>query len=204
MLTKKVFYCVFLFVLISLPLGAQTIALRDTTNRFDYIIITVPEFSSVCEPFKQHKESFRNFETLIVDTTQIFAEFDSSSTPQDNIRDFISYAGTFWSDPKPEYFLFVGNLVRLPNFPDIFDLGPYLDTAYTDFKYVVNKYGADTTFAYFKLGRVPATTETDVTDYFNKVILFELETTYESWMNNNLFVYHEFCMTQIFHLFMKT
>lgn len=83
---------------------SQTVTLRDTTNQYDYIIITVPEFVSACEPFKQHKETVRDFRTLIVDTTQIFSEFDSSLTPQDNIRDFISYAGTFWKEPRPNYF----------------------------------------------------------------------------------------------------
>lgn len=83
---------------------SQTVTLRDTTNQYDYIIITVPAFVSACEPFKQHKETVRDFRTLIVDTTQIFSEFDSSLTPQDNIRDFISYAGTFWKEPRPNYF----------------------------------------------------------------------------------------------------
>ena len=64
----------------------QPITLRDTTNQYDYIIITVPEFVNACGPFKQHKETVRDFRTLIVDTTQIFAEFDTSATPQDNIR----------------------------------------------------------------------------------------------------------------------
>ena len=59
---------------------SQTVTLRDTTNQYEYIIITVPEFVSACEPFKQHKEIVRDFRTLIVDTTQIFAEFDSSVT----------------------------------------------------------------------------------------------------------------------------
>jgi hypothetical protein len=83
-------------------LHSQSVTLRDTTNQYDYIIITVPEFVNSCEPFKQHKETVRDFSTLIVDMTQIFAEFDSSATPQDNIRDFISYAETFWKEPKPK------------------------------------------------------------------------------------------------------
>lgn len=63
-------------------LYSQPITLRDTTNQYDYIIITIPEFVNACEPFRLHKETVRDFRTLIVDTTQIYAEFDSSATPQ--------------------------------------------------------------------------------------------------------------------------
>ena len=72
----------FLLIVCLSTLYSQTVTLRDTTNQYDYIIITVPEFVSACEPFKQHKETVRDFNTLIVNTTQIFTEFDSSATPQ--------------------------------------------------------------------------------------------------------------------------
>jgi len=179
----------FFLLLVSFSaLHSQTVTLRDTTNQYDYIIITVPEFVNACEPFRQHKETVRDFRTLIVDTTQIFAEFDSSATPEDNIRDFISYAGTFWKEPKSRYFLLVGDLSKVPAFPDIFDFGPYLDTAYTDFKYSVNRYSNDTTTCYFQIGRVPAKNEFEIQNYTNKTILYETDTTYSDWMNRNLFV----------------
>ena len=92
----------FFLLLVSFSaLYSQPVTLRDTTNQYDYIIITVPEFVGTCEPFRQHKETVRGFSSLVVDTTQIFAEFDTSATSQSNIRDFISYAGTFWKEPKP-------------------------------------------------------------------------------------------------------
>jgi len=100
MLSNKILLLLSALQLVPLQLLSQPITLRDTTNQYDYIIITVPEFVSACEPFKQHKETVRDFRTLIVDTTQIFAEFDSSSTPQDNIRNFVSYAGTFLEAAK--------------------------------------------------------------------------------------------------------
>jgi hypothetical protein len=179
----------FFLLLVSFSaLHSQPITLRDTTNQYDYIIITVPEFVSACEPFKQHKETVRDFRTLIVDTTQIFAEFDSSAAPQDNIRDFISYAGTFWKEPRPKYFLLVGDLSKVPAFPDIFDFGPYLDTAYTDFKYSVNNYSNDTTTCYFQIGRVPAKYKFEIQNYTSKVISFENDTSYSNWMNNSFVV----------------
>ena len=100
----------FLLIVSFSSLYSQPITLLDTTNQYDYIIITAPEFVTACEPFRQHKETVRGFSTLIVDTTQIFAEFDTSATPQDNIREFISYAGTFWKEPRPKFFLLVGTV----------------------------------------------------------------------------------------------
>lgn len=71
------------------------INLRDTTNQYDFIMITTPEFVSTCEQFKEHKETIRGFSVLIADTAQIYNEFNSDSTGQENIRSFISYAGEF-------------------------------------------------------------------------------------------------------------
>jgi Peptidase family C25/Secretion system C-terminal sorting domain len=167
---------------------SQTVTLRDTTNQYDYIIITVPEFVSASIPFKEHKKAVRGFNTIIVDTAQIFAEFDSSDTPQDNIRDFISYAGTFWKEPQPKYFLLVGNRSKLPNYDDIFDFGNYLDTAHTDYKFSVNKYSTDGNYSSFQIGRVPAYSTEDVEKYFNKASNYEVDSIHSSWMNNNLFV----------------
>ncbi|RKY99192.1 MAG: hypothetical protein DRQ13_02810 [Ignavibacteriae bacterium] len=193
---------VFFFVIFSFQtILSQTITLRDTTNQYDYIIITVPEFVTSCESFKQHKETVRDFRTLIVDTTQIFAEFDSSNTPQDNIRDFISYAGTFWQEPRPEYFLLLGNLSKIPNFQDILNFGGYIDTAYTDYKYSVNKFISDSTLSSFKVGRVPAGNENEIENYFNKVATFEIDTIFTGWMNNNLVVAQHYVDTAVTLLF---
>jgi hypothetical protein len=187
MVTSKSILFFTAFFLYSLFSTAQTITLRDTTNQFDYIIITVPEFVSACEPFKLHKETVRDFRTLIVDTSQIFAEFDSSSAPEDNIRNFISYAGTFWREPRPVYFLLVGNVQAVPNFT-IQPPHPSLSESYSDYYYRYSIYDIDTTTTDFYLGRIPALNENEVTNYFSKVIEYESINNLEPWMNNNLFV----------------
>lgn len=101
---------VLLFVFMLQPVFSQPATHSDTTNQYDYVIITVPEFKAVCEPFKLHKETVRNFKVLVVDTTDIFKEFDSSLIKQDNIKNFVSYAGTYWRSPRPKYFLLAGDL----------------------------------------------------------------------------------------------
>ena len=165
-------------------LHSQTISLRDTTNQYDYIIITVPEYVSAGEPFKQHKETVRDFRTLIVDTTQIYAEFSSFYSPQSNIRDFISYAGTFWKAPQPKYILIIGTVLDVPNF-----LIDYQANFYeSDYYYSENIFDGDSTTTDFYVGRIPCKNHTELENYINKVIHYENDQTISNWMNNNLFL----------------
>ncbi|GBD88840.1 hypothetical protein BMS3Abin03_02782 [bacterium BMS3Abin03] len=61
-------FIVILAILYNQFVYSQTVTLRDTTNQYDYIIITVPEFVSACIPFKEHKEDVMGLKTIIVDT----------------------------------------------------------------------------------------------------------------------------------------
>jgi len=181
----------FFLLLVSFSaLHSQPVTLQDTTNQYDYIIITVPEFVTACEPFKQHKETVRDFRTLIVDTTQIYAEFDSSATPQGNIRNFISYAGTFWKEPRPKYFLIAGTVNDVPNFLIPSPVPPYNNFFNSDYYYGLSIYDTDTTTNEFYIGRIPATNVDELDYYFSKVIDYESNNTLQDWMNNNLFICH--------------
>ena len=177
----------FLLIVSFSSLHSQPVTLRDTTNQYDYIIITVPEFVNACEPFRLHKETVRDFRTLVVDTTQIYAEFDSSAIPQDNIRDFISYAGTFWKEPRTKFFLIVGTVSDVPNFQIPFPSQP---TVYfhSDYYYGQNIYENDSTITDFLIGRVPCKDETEINNYFFKVMDYESNNAIYSWMNNALFL----------------
>jgi len=174
----------FLLLITFSALHSQPVTLRDTTNQYDYIIITVPEFVNFCGPFRQHKETVRGFRTLIVDTTQIFAEFDSSATAQDNIRNFISYAGTFWKEPRPKFFPIIGTVSDIPNFQIPFQF-TYLQS---DYYYSQNIYENDSTTTDFYIGRIPGRYGTELTNYFSKVIEYESDNNLSDWMNNNLFI----------------
>jgi hypothetical protein len=142
---------IFLFFLIFVQsVFSQPVALSDTANQYDYVIITVPEFKAACEPFKAHKESVRNFKVLIVDTTEIFQEFDSSLIKKDNLRNFISYAGSFWKNPKQKYFLLAGDLIKIPNYEFVSVPGyEFTDTAKSDYYYAINKYSLDSPTLHF-------------------------------------------------------
>ncbi len=166
----------------------QSITLRDTTNQYDYIIITVPEFVQSCQTFKQHKEYYNGFNVLIVDTGQIYSEFNSDSLPQNNIRDFISYAGTYWQNPKLNYVLIIGNVNAVPNFYIQPPLPVYNHYHHSDYYYSINTFEPDTLSTEFNIGRLPASSPIEVTHYFDKVIWYENNSVIYDWMNTNLFL----------------
>lgn len=158
----------FLLLVTFSALHSQPVILHDTTNQYDYIIITVPEFVNACEPFRQHKETVRDFRTLIVDTTQIYAELDSSATPQDNIREFISYAGTFWKEPRPKFFLIVGKVKMVPNFQIPLPSQPAIKYP-SDYYFTQNIYENDSTTTDFYIGRIPVKMKVSLATTFRKL-----------------------------------
>jgi len=188
-----------LFVIMLQTAFSQPVSLSDTTNQYDYVIITVPEFKSVCEQFKIHKEAVRNFKVLITDISEIFQEFDSSLIKQDNIKSFISYAGTFWRNPKPKYFLLAGDLTKIPNY-EIISVPYYekTDTAKSDFYYAMNKYSTDTTETSFYVGRIAARNTTELNNYFNKLIQYEGSSSLSLWNNKALILSDDQYTTESF------
>ena len=183
---KKLMFSI-LLVSVSISLGQNT-TLRDTTNEFDYVIITLPEFEQTCLPFKQHKETYNNFSVLITTKQKILSEFNDSVQVEENIRDFISYAATFWQTPTPKYFLFTGDVDRMPNFEFESIPGyPETDTAKSDYFYGINKYD-DTQFVSLFVGRIASRTELELNNYFNKVISYENNPTILPWQNKTLLV----------------
>ena len=169
----------------------QQITLSDTTNQYDYIIITIPEYVQSCQVFKEHKETVRGIKTLIVDTTQIFAEFNQDSLPQNNIREFISYAGSYWQEPSPEFILFVGTTTQVPNYSISVPFPPILTEHRTDYFFRINLNNPDTTEVSFLVGRVPAKNINEINNYFSKVIEYENTVEPLTWMNNALFIFQD-------------
>ncbi len=170
---------------------AQQVSLRDTANQFDYVIITVPAFVEACQKFKDHKEEFDGYRVLVTDTAEIYKEFNSKLTKQENIRDFISYAAAYWSAPLPKYFLLAGDLNKIPNFGYVPVPGytnTSADTGFTDYFYAVNEYKSDSAFSNYYVGRVAAGVTEELNNYFNKVIAYENDNNLYQWNNNVLLV----------------
>ena len=176
-------------ILLTTSLFAQNILLKNELNQFDYIIITTDEFADECKSFKEHKELYKNFSVLVTTKNNILEEFSSSQTIQENIRNFIGYAGANWKEPKPKYFLFAANVDSIPNFKFKSITHPdYNDTSYSDFYYSVDINNQDSINLSYAVGRVSANSTYQLTNYFNKVIKYESNIELEPWMNKALFV----------------
>ncbi len=177
------------FLFITNSILSQSISLRDQSNQYDFVIITLEQFEPTCESFKNHKESNRELKTLVTTKDKILAEFSDSSEIQHNIREFISYAGTNWLDPKPRYFMFAADVDSIPNFS--FESVPGYepsDTSKSDYFYGINIFDEDTTQLSFSIGRISARTKTELSNYFNKVITYESDPTVHPWNNNALYL----------------
>jgi|GEM_PF-2119124 len=178
-----------LFAFITITIQSQSLSLLNQTNQYDFVIITVDEFVPICEQFAEHKSNSKGIKTLVTTKNLILGEFGDSSSLQENIREFISYAGTNWAEPRPKYFMFAGDISSLPNYSfESFPNTEYYDIAKSDYPYGINVFAEDTTKLSFAIGRISARTETELSNYFNKVINYENDELVYDWNNNSLFL----------------
>ncbi len=167
----------------------QNTILKNTQNQFDYVIITNESFISTCEVFKSHKELYNNFSVLITTKNRILKEFSTHPEVQENIRNFISYAGRNYSEPRPSYFLIAADLDSIPNFSfTSVDFENYDDTSYSDYYYAVDTSEIDSSKISYAIGRVAARNNLELENYFNKVIKYESDNDMHSWNRKSLFV----------------
>lgn len=74
----------------------------------------------------------------------------------------------------------------------------HTDTARTDFYYAINKYDMDTTQVKFYIGRIAARSESELNNYFNKVIQYEANLNISSCNNNVLILSDDQFITEAF------
>ncbi|MCL5030006.1 MAG: C25 family cysteine peptidase [Bacteroidetes bacterium] len=93
---KVLNFLTFLSFIITLPVAAQ---LKSSNNQADYLAITPSQFENTLQPFIEWRQQ-KGLNIKVADLQQIYTEFPDSSA-QYSIKDFISYALTFWQNPKP-------------------------------------------------------------------------------------------------------
>lgn len=178
-----------LLILLSNSIHSQSISLRDQSNQYDYVIVTLDEFVPICEEFAEHKYNSRSIKTLVTTKNSILDEYSDFTLLQDNVREFISFAGTNWTEPLPKYFMFASDIDSIPNYSFVSIPGyEFTDTAKSDYYYGINMYDEDTTKLSFSIGRVAARTVDELTNYFDKVIDYENDNLLYEWNNNSLYL----------------
>ena len=176
---KVVIYLFALSFFASLPLNAQ---LKDNSNQCDYLIIAPAQLANSLQNFINWREQ-KGLNVELVELGNIYSEF-SDSTQSSSIRDFISYALTYWSDPKPKYLLLVGGISLLPSnrlkskyayIPDLHE-----DSVSIDELYSINQYENDSK-PDIALGRFPVNNKEELNNVIAKTVNVEDSLSFEDY-----------------------
>jgi len=168
-------YSIFLILLFFGFSLAQISELKSPDNQADYIIISSDAFHDSLSTLIEYRAS-QNLNIKFVSIDQIYSEFQDTLSQQEAIRHFVSYGLEYWSNPKPEYLLIVGDVEIIPSYrvrSRFYDSITYdEDSISVDDHFAINLYEED-----FKpdiaIGRFPISTNEQLTNIVDKIILFE-------------------------------
>jgi hypothetical protein len=82
-------------------------ALRDHTNRADYLIISHADFLDAMQSLADYRAS-QGLRVQLIDVQDIYDEFNGGVMAPEAIHDFLTYAYASWTPPAPTYVLLVG------------------------------------------------------------------------------------------------
>ena len=146
--------------------------LRNPRVQIDYVIISPIEYVATVEPLAAFRKSHNGFSVAIITTEAIYNIFGQGIPPDSAIREFISYALTFWDDPKPEYFVLAGNVNTVPSHKE-----PGIVFINEDSIMVDGWFVEDTTGPYPQpaavIGRLPAWTASALQTMISKSIWYD-------------------------------
>lgn len=167
---------------------------------FDYIVITHPDFWSAIDPLVARRA--QDMDVVKVNVQDIYDEFGTGAVDPAAIQSYISYAYENWN-PAPTYVLLVGNATdgtpsgtewnKIP--PYIANVDKTIGETSADNRYgaVDGEGGLQGLAAYPPLadvliGRLPATTASQVTTMVNKILAYEQAEPEGAWNRRHVFV----------------
>jgi len=154
-------------------------SLKATSSRADFIIIGHDDLLAEVYQLVE-KRNAEGLETKLVSLDQIYAEFSNNQMSSYAIREFISYAKTYW-DKKPTYVLILGDGTYDP----ALKLGNTEILRSTPIPVVtgnINDFGSDNWFVTptefgvvpnLTIGRIPTSNKTTLKKYIQKVLDYE-------------------------------
>jgi hypothetical protein len=153
--------------------------LRNTDSGAEHLIIGPTEFSTASQPLIAHRGDSR-----FISIQDIYDEFSGGNPDPIAIRYFIQWTHEQWSDPHPAYVLLMGDgdydYRNLSGRSRIFV--PTIEVG------VLDAYATDDRLAAYNgvlpevaLGRFPATSEQEVTDFVSKILAYETEPVPGVW-----------------------
>ena len=112
---EKIVFTCFIIILLSDINNSFAEDLKSSENQADYLIISTNYFLDNLDLLITLRESQGlTIKTINIDT--LYSQFQDTLSKQDAIRQFVSYTLEYWSKPKPEYLLLVGDVEYVPSY----------------------------------------------------------------------------------------
>jgi hypothetical protein len=154
--------------------------LSNPANEADVIYVGTEELLEAVQPLASHREQ-QGFKTKLVTLESVYNEFGQGVVTIEAIREFFAYAHAHWV-VKPKYYILLGDGTYDPK-------GHQNDVIKNSFPVkliqgMAFNYGSDNWFVttqeqtepYAVIGRIPARSSAEMTNYVQKVLRYEAGT----------------------------
>lgn len=148
--------------------------IRKDNGGADYILVSNKLLQSSAIEYENFISSNYNLRTRLVFVDDIYDEFNYGNTSAESIKDFISYAYSSWTLPKPKYLLLIGDANY--DYKDVLEPAPSIRK-----KNLVPSFGMPVSDVWFTtldstnlivqflyVGRIPANNNEEVLHYLQK------------------------------------
>ncbi|OGU40054.1 MAG: hypothetical protein A2X61_03965 [Ignavibacteria bacterium GWB2_35_12] len=163
--------------------------LRDTTNRFDLLVITHNKFGETADSLAHYRERTHNIKAMVVDVDDIYKEFSYGIKTPHAIKDFLKTAYFTWDRPAPVYLTLVGDACwdyrKLSPNAKYIDYVPSYGWPVSDHWYT--RLDGDDFLSEIIIGRIPIMDNPTGLKYIQKIKEYD-SIPLRPWMKNFLFL----------------
>ncbi len=171
------------------------LSLKDPSNSADYLIITHHNFYQRAKVLADYRRQ-QGLHVLMVNVQDIYDEFNYGIKSPLAIQNFLKYAFYHWDRThRLKYVLLLGDanynykLVNVPNadyVPTFFFQSYKFGAVATDFPYSL--VSGDDYIPDLFIGRIPASTNGEITGVIQKIQEYEQTSSVDAWRNTAVFV----------------
>ncbi len=184
---KRSFISCIIFLLISGYNFCLSDDLKAINNQADYLIISTTDFLENLDQLISLRES-QGLKTRSVNVDTLYKQFQDTLSRQDAIKHFVSFTLEYWSDPKPQYLLLVGDVEFVPSYKvqsQFHDTEFGEDSVSIDDQFAINLYDDDP-FPDIAIGRLSVSDNQQLQNIIEKTILLEKYLKREDYITDYL------------------
>jgi len=163
---------------------------KNTENAAEMIIIYHKEFEKNAHEYANYRIN-QGHKIFLADVEEVYKEFGFGKKTPHTIKNFLNYAYKNWQKPAPRYVLLIGNASNDPRMCDTksktLDFIPTYGNPASDYWYGLFDMNNTEHKAEMIVGRIPASTNEHIENYFEKVKSYEA-TKDAKWHKRFLFV----------------